>query len=198
MRALLRCTRGATSAEFAMVAPLLILLIFGTIDVGRFMWELNQAEKATQMGARMAVVTTPVSPGIVAANYATSTLPAGSTIPASALGTLTCTSGGCTCASNCAEVSNLSVDSTAFNALVARMQMVKPDVAAANVRVSYRGSGFGQAGGATGQMEISPLVTVSLTGLKFVPITSLLFVQLNLPAFSTTLPAEDASGSISN
>lgn len=181
-----------------MVAPLLILLIFGTIDVGRLMWEMNQAEKATQMGARMAIVTNPVSAGLVDADYASPTLAPGELIPASALGSLTCTSTGCTCNASCAEVTNLSLNSTSFNALVARMQMVKPDVGASNVRVTYRGSGFGTAGGPPGRMEISPLITVSLTGLKFVPITSLLFLEMNLPAFSTTLPAEDASGSVSN
>ncbi|WP_246444371.1 TadE family protein [Sphingomonas sediminicola] len=54
---ILRRDDGATAAEFAMVLPLLILFLFGIIDVGRYMWTLNQVEKATQMGARMAVVT---------------------------------------------------------------------------------------------------------------------------------------------
>ena len=39
---------------------ILILLLLGMIDVGRYMWALNELEKATQMGARMAVVTTMV------------------------------------------------------------------------------------------------------------------------------------------
>ena len=37
--------------------PLLILFLFGIIDAGRFLWEINRAEKATQVGARLAVVT---------------------------------------------------------------------------------------------------------------------------------------------
>ena len=38
--------------------PVLILFLLGIIDVGRYMWSINELEKATQMGARMAVVTT--------------------------------------------------------------------------------------------------------------------------------------------
>ena len=45
-----------------MVLPLLLLFIFGIIDVGRLMWTWNRAEKATQMGARFAVVTDMVPP----------------------------------------------------------------------------------------------------------------------------------------
>ena len=48
---------GATAAEFALVLPLLLFFLFGIIDVGRLMWTFNQAEKATQIGVRAAVVT---------------------------------------------------------------------------------------------------------------------------------------------
>jgi len=180
-----------------MVVPVLVVMLFGSIDVGRFMWEMNQAEKATQVGARFAVVTTPVSPGLVDADYISGTVKAGDLIPATALGSLSCTSTGCVCDSTCPGVNNLSVDSAAFNAIVARMQMFKPDIAAANVRVTYRGSGFGFAGGASGSMEISPLVTVSLTEVRFAPITTFLLKNIRLPDFSSTLPAEDASGTFS-
>ena len=50
----------------------------------------------------------------------------------------------------------------------------------------------------TEQMEISPQVTVTLTGLQFRPISALLLAALNMPSFSTTLTAEDASGQFSN
>lgn len=197
------CELGASAAEFALVLPLMIMLLFGMIDIGRFLWIVNMAEKATQVGARFAIVTDPVSPGLVEADFASGTLPAGELIPASELGELACTSAGCTCSGAC-PVSNLAVDSAAFNAIVARMQTIHPGVAAANVRITYRGSGFGFAGGPSGgggvpeTMEISPLVTVSLTGLQFTPMTVLRLGSFNLPQFSTTLPAEDASGEFSN
>ena len=58
--ALIRDERGASAAEFALVLPLLLLLLFGIIDAGRLAWEFNRAEKATQVGARVAVVTDPI------------------------------------------------------------------------------------------------------------------------------------------
>jgi hypothetical protein len=204
---LLRCDRAASAAEFALVLPLLLLFIFGIIDVGRFMWEVNQAEKATQVGARMAIVTNPVSSGLVDADFASSTLPAGSLIPADALGNLVCSSTTCACA-DCPTSIGAGVNSAAFTALVTRMAQIKPGITAANVEVTYRGSGFGYAGtAATGTgggsappetMEISPLVTVSLKDVEFTPITSLLLASIDLPAFSTTLTAEDSAGTYSN
>ena len=202
-----RCERAASAAEFTLVVPLLLLFIFGIIDVGRFMWEVNQAEKATQIGARMAIVTNPVSSGLVTADFASATLPAGSLIPASALGDLVCTSTACTCA-NCPTSIGSGVDSAAFTALVTRMAQIKPGITAANVEVTYRGSGFGYAGtAATGPgsgsappetMEISPLVTVALKGVQFKPMTSMLLANITLPSFTTTLTAEDSAGTYSN
>ena len=55
MRRLLRDRTGSGAAEFSLVLPLLILLLLGMIDTGRYMWEYNRAEKATQMGARFSV-----------------------------------------------------------------------------------------------------------------------------------------------
>jgi Flp pilus assembly protein TadG len=45
MRALLRSTGGATAAEFGLLAPLLLSFLIGTIDVGRFLWTCNRAER---------------------------------------------------------------------------------------------------------------------------------------------------------
>ena len=61
MRKLLHDRSGSSAAEFGIVLPLLLMFLFGIIDAGRFMWTYNHAEKATQMGARMAVVTSPLS-----------------------------------------------------------------------------------------------------------------------------------------
>jgi hypothetical protein len=94
------------------------------------------------------------------------------------------------------------VNSAAFNVVLARMQQMFPRIAATNVVVRYSGSGLGYAsngsGGTAEAPEISPLVTVTLTDMTFRPLTSLALAQMNMPAFSTTLSAEDASGAYSN
>ena len=207
-----RDAHGAGAAEFALVLPLFLVLLFGIIDAGRFMWAVNQAEKATQVGARIAIVTTAVSPDLITADYAGPSLAAGELIPASALGRFTCTSTGCTCSVSPCPVTSGSVDSTAFTTvLVSRMAEIMPELSAANVQVSYSGSGFGFAGSPVGggpgggggssppeAMEISPLVTVTITDVMFKPLTTLLLAEIELPPFSTTLPAEDVSGVYSN
>ena len=213
LKRLRRSERAASAVEFALVLPLLLLLLFGIIDAGRFMWEVNQAEKATQVGARMAIVTDPVSPGLIDADFASATVPTGELIPADSLGELTCTSTTCTCvesgASTCPAMA-ASVDSVAFTKIVTRMSKIYPRVDASNVEIIYRGSGFGYAGnpipagggggggGAVETMEISPLVTVQLSGVAFQPITTLLFTTITMPTFTTTLTSEDASGQYSN
>lgn len=186
---------GASAAEFALVLPLLLLFLFGIIDAGRYLWEVNKAEKATQVGARMAVVTDVIAGGLATRNYVGTvvggvTLTQGDLIPAAALSTITCDRTTCTPTTG-------TVNTLAFDAIVTRMRNMKRDIAASNVRISYRGSGLGYAGDPNG-MEISPLVTVELTGAQFRPITTFLFTTLTLPAFRTTLTAEDSAGSQSN
>lgn len=192
---------GASAAEFALVLPLLILLLFGIIDGGRFLWETNRAEKATQVGARVAIVTDVLDSGIQGEDYVGQTvggvtLTQGDVIPAAALGELKCDSSGCSCVSGtCPPIG--TYDSTAFDRIVTRMSYMKPDIDANNVTVTYRGSGLGFAGDPNG-MEISPLVTVELTGETFNPLVLFGAVSFPLPAFRTTLTAEDSSGFQSN
>ncbi len=98
---LLRDRRGAGAAEFALVLPLLLLLLFGVIDAGRFMWEYNRAEKATQMGARYAVVTDPVIPALASYSFAVSgeELP-GDTVDNALFDNAVCDDSACTCESS--------------------------------------------------------------------------------------------------
>lgn len=191
-----RDRRAAVGAEFALVLPVVIFFLFGIIDAGRFMWELNRAEKATQMGARMAIVTDPLSPGLIAANYTTGTVKAGDLIPASALGTVLCTSTVCTCEVAPCPLTSEPVAPAFTTVLVARMAQIYPRITAANVQVRYSGSGFGYASSDT--MEVSPLITVSLTGINFDFVSALGLADVTMPAARATLTAEDASGTFSN
>jgi hypothetical protein len=198
-RPMLRDCRGASAAEFALVLPLLILLLFGIIDTGRFFWELNRSEKATQMGVRMAVVTTPVSPELVEASFVDGTTKSGDLIPAEALGTIRCTSTACTCeAEPCPSGFGGDVDTDAFDVIADRMAQMNPLIAPENVEVRYSGSGFGYAGDADEIMDVQPLVTVSVNRMRFSPIALLGFAGWDLPEARATLTAEDSSGTISN
>ena len=203
--------RGASAAEFALVLPLLLLFLLGTIDAGRFAWEFNRAEKATQTGARWAVVTDAIEPGLYAWNAVGTTvngvtLTQGDVVPAGALGLVTCEvpANGTTVACTCSNTTGLcsytpgTPNQTAWNAMVGRMQQIWPQIQSSDVVLEYRGSGLGFAGDPNG-MDVSPLVTVRLKDMEFFPLSLFLFTgNLSLPDFSYTLPMEDGSGTRSN
>lgn len=194
---------GAGAAEFALVLPLLILFLLGIFDAGRYMWEVNKAEKATQAGARVAIVTDVLDSGLANHNYVgqtvgSVTLTQGDVIPAAALGELRCTNTGCACISGtCPGVVAPTDYAARFARIFQRMEYMKPGIAQSNVRITYRGSGLGYAGDPNG-MEVAPLVTVELTGVQFRPLVLFNAAAVSLPAFRTTLTAEDSDGSQSN
>jgi len=194
--ALNRC--GASAVEFALVLPLLLIFIFGIIDTGRFMWEYNEAEKATQMGVRYAVVTNPVPSGLSSYSFSISDgVAQGNAVPTANFSSATCTSSSCSCAGG-AFCSSVGYDGTAFNDIVTRMAMMYPAITANNVQVVYQNVGLGFAGNPDGP-DVSTLVTVKLNGLNFQPITCLVFAcSIPMPDFSAALTLEDASGSVSN
>ena len=194
--------RGTTAAEFALVLPVMLLLLLGVIDTGMYSWRINQAEKAAQMGARYAVVTNAVASGLASENYVGKTacgsaLTAGDTICAAALGKLLCTSAG-----NCACVtapcpSSLTRDTAAFDNVLARVRAMAPWVTAANVKIEYTGSGLGYAGDP--DLSIAPLVTVRLEGMTYQPISGVILGgNFALPAIGRSLTMEDGKGARSN
>lgn len=203
LRLLMRDTRGASAAEFALVLPLLLLLLFGTIDVGRYAWSLNQAEKATQTGARWAVATDMVASGLYSYSFATSSaIPQGTTVDATNFPGVTCQSSGgtasCTCAAGGSCSFPLTASNTAFTSLTSRMAQIYPGLTANNIVVTYSWSGLGFSGDPNGP-DVAPLTTVSLRNVTFAPFSSFIFGNtIALPSFAYTLPMEDGSGTASN
>ena len=202
LRAIVTNQSGGPAAEFALVLPLALLFLFGIIDVGRFMWEYNRAEKATQMGARFAAVTDFIPIGLRTYTFVgVGGLTQGDPIPASSYGTMTCTKPGaaavsCTCAGTCGWGTTASP--TAFQSIVSRMNLFFPRITANNVRIEYVPSGLGYAGDPNGP-DIAPLITVKLTGLTFTPITTQIFnASIAMPDFSYSLTMEDGAGTVSN
>lgn len=194
LRALLADKRAASAAEFALVLPLLLILLFGIIDAGRYMWSVNRAEKAAQMGVRMAVVTDYVSSSIGDSYIGQCSTPLGQgdPIPADCFDPITCSKpgGSATCTTGTA-------DDAAFGLVVDRMQLMMPEIADSNVQIIYSSSGLGYAGDPNGP-DVAPLVTVQLSGLSFNPIVTLAFATVGIPEVRSSLTFEDGAGAASN
>jgi len=204
---LARDSRASSAAEFALVLPLLLILLLGIIDVGRLMWTWNRAEKATQMGVRYAVAADMIPNGLYSYSFVNgSTITQGDPIPESAFGGASClinagaVSCSCKTGATCPSplVSSSANALTAFNNIVNRMRLFMPEIGSTNVTIDYDYSGLGYAGDPNGS-DVSPLVKVSLKQLTFQPILFTLFRgSITLPSFSAALTMEDGQGTVAN
>lgn len=197
IRALLRSTHGGTAAEFGLLTPLLLSFMIGTVDLGRFLWTCNRAEKATQMGVRFAVTNDVVPGGLATYDFAVAGgIPQGDPIPLSSFGGADCNSAGgtvtCTCKTGATCPTLTPINTAAFNAIVTQMQRFYPSLTADKVTVSYEYSGLGYAGDPNG-IQVSPVVTVRLKPTTFTPMLLRFFgsASLNLPAYAASLTLED-------
>ena len=200
---------GSSAAEFALVLPLLIVFLLGTVDVARFLWECNRAEKATQMGARYAIVTNIVPAGLASYSFTVSDgLLQGEIVPQANFAGASCvstavtgndaTAVACTCiGGSCPWLG--TADVAAFNRIAARMRLVFPRLTAANIEVRYEYSGLGYAGDPNGA-DVAPLVVVRLRNVQFRPVLFSFFgtSSIALPAFSASLTLEDGAGNVAN
>lgn len=194
MRRLILDQRAASAAEFALVLPLLLLVLFGIIDAGRYMWSINRAEKAVQMGVRMAVVTDYVAPAIGDdyVGQCATPLNAGDPIPADCFSTITCSKTG-----NSATCNGGAAVTAAFTKVADRMRFMMPEIKDSNVQIIYSPSGLGFAGDPSGP-DLAPLVTVRLSGITFRPMILLALKNVGIPEARSSLTFEDGTGSQSN
>lgn len=188
LASLFRDRRASSAAEFALVLPLLILFLFGILDIGRYMWAINRAEKATQMGVRYAVVSDPVA-NVVNEDFVNDySVPGGDPVPAAIFDSATCTnSGNCTVTGTASGANGR--DPAAFDAIVAWMKKFYPELQASNVRVTYQNVGLGYSGDPSGP-DVAPLTTVELTGMTF-PALVLFGGSVGLPDIKASLTLED-------
>lgn len=185
--------QGASAVEFALVLPLLLLFLFGIIDVGRYLWASNRAEKATQMAVRYAVVTTMVPSTLASRDFALNGgVNGGEPVPVGLFSYTECNNSSCSNGS-------WGYDGAAFNNILNRVRWHYPSAAGSNLQIRYDNVGLGFAGDPNGP-DVSPLVTVRLTGLQFRPVvTSLFGVTFGLPDFQSSLTGEDfACDSVAN
>jgi Flp pilus assembly protein TadG len=66
--AFLRCQEGLAAVEFALVAPILVLVLLGVMEFGIFAWNRHSLEFAVEETARSVMTKTAVTDGEVAAD----------------------------------------------------------------------------------------------------------------------------------
>lgn len=202
LRRILRAEDGAGAAEFALLLPVIIFFLLAIIDVGRFAWAFNKAEKATQVGARWAAVTNMVPSALASYSFAvTGGIVQGTPVPESSFLTVECSSNGsavsCSCPNGAPCGFGTTADATAFREIVVRMKTIKQDIGEANVAVVYRNSGLGYSGDPNGP-DVAPIINVRLRNMTFRPLSLLVFGvgSLPMPTFSYSLTMEDGQGNV--
>lgn len=205
------CDRGASAAEFALVLPIFLLFLLGLIDAGRYMWAVNEAEKATQVGARWAVTTnlipTPLATHSFVLNESTNPVIQGESVPVSKFPGVRCTGSGsgssttatCVCpipggpSGSCTfGTAPGTAGTTAFAAIVQRMRSIYPRLSTEDVVVDYANSQLGYAGDPNGP-DVAPFVRVSIINQQF-PMFFMLGSNVDMPTFSYGLTMEDGTG----
>jgi Flp pilus assembly protein TadG len=175
-----RCERGASMVEFALTFPLVLVLVFATLDLGFMFFEWNAASKATQFGARQASVSGPVATGLTTVPYDSTQMgkfckdPATGTNQTSTTGLALCPSYNVVCTANassggtCIDGTNppYAFDEAAFQTVMTRMQgifIVSP-LRREHIEIRYQTSGLGFVGRPGG---LPVIVTVSLRCKSF-------------------------------
>src|SRR5215475_178401 len=207
----LRDQQGSVMVEVTIMLSIVLLLVLGAIDFLLLFYQWNAAAKAVQTGARLAAVSDPVAAGLngLSAAVVTAAVPPGAAMPNFAI---TCNGRTATCHCNptnaCRGVTGF--DRAAMNTIVfgrgssscsdaksadqVGMCDIFPRITPANVRIVYAQTGRGYAGRPGGPV---PTITVSIQNLpfQFYFLGGLIgFRNLQIPASTTSVTAEDLSG----
>jgi TadE-like protein len=206
----LRDQHGAVMVEVTIVLSVTLILVFGAIDFLLLFYQWNAAAKAVQVGARLAAVSDPVASGL---NRLSQAVVSASVPPGAAMPNFVVTCDGraatCTCNGVNACVGIKGYDAAAMNTIVfgrgssscsdaksgdgVGMCDIFPRITPANVKIVYAQTGLGYAGRPGGPM---PTVIVSLQNLpfQFFFLRGLMgFHDLQIPASTVSLTAEDLS-----
>lgn len=196
---------GASAAEFALVLPVFLMFLVGMIDVGRYTWAFNEAEKATQIGARWAVATDPVPSALSSYSFVIDGgLEQGQPVPIASFAGIHCESSSAQVSCNCLgnscppnfDPSPGDAGQAAFDLMVARMRTIYPRVSPDNITIDYLHSGLGFAGDPNGP-DVAPIIRVAMTDQTF-PLFLMLGTEVPLPSFTYELTMEDGAGTFSN
>lgn len=205
----LRDQHGAVMVEVTIMLSITLILVFGAIDFLLLFYQWNAAAKAVQIGARLAAVSDPVASGL---NRISQAVVGASVAPGAAMPNFVVTCDGrtatCTCNGNaCRGIKGY--DGAAINTIVfgrgssscsdaksgdgVGMCDIFSRITPTNVKIVYAQTGLGYAGRPGGP---TPTITVSLQHLpfQFFFLRGLMgFHDLQIPASTVSLTAEDLS-----
>ena len=194
---------GGVLVEAAVMMPLFLVFVLGSIDFLMAMYQWNAATKAVQIGARIAAVSSPV-----ASDLTTMTGLGGGVDPGEPMPSFTTTCDGAT--ATCSDGGTFSSDAlntivygrgngatcTNTNNIYRRgMCNAFSRVAPANVVITYTQTGLGYAGRPGGPV---PTITVSLQNITFQYhfLRGILgFTNITIPGLTTSITGEDLSSS---
>jgi Flp pilus assembly protein TadG len=205
MRTWRRNDSGAVFAEFAVLLPLIVLVVCGSIDFLNAFYQWNAAAKAVEVGARIAIVSDPVATNLnnLSNQAVLNGLRPGNPLPSFLV---VCRNGACSCTGTCTGLAPNSFDSVAMDRIIfgrgshtcgdatsyyaSGMCDVFSSITPANVVVTYHQTGLGYAGRPGGPL---PTIAVSLVDMyfQFFFLTPLLGVNIRIPPMTTTMTAED-------
>lgn len=173
---LLRDDGGAALVEAALVLPILLLLVFGVLEISFYVWTSSLASKAVQLGVRRAVLSDAVAvgPGLDPAESATywdGRSPGTPCFPAPD-GTSACPRFSVTCGSLSAcqctgDACRFSFSAQRLTPILKAMQSVMPDLTAGNIEISYTTNGLGYV---TRPVPVPVDVRVRLVDLSYKPL----------------------------
>ena len=206
----LRDQHGAVMVEVTIMLSITLILVFGAIDFLLLFYQWNAAAKAVQIGARLAAVSDPVASGL---NRISQAVVGASVAPGAAMPNFVVTCDGRTASCTCNGVNACrgikGYDGAAMNTIVfgrgssscsdaksgdgVGMCDIFSRITPTNVKIVYAQTGLGYAGRPGGP---TPTITVSLQHLpfQFFFLRGLMgFHDLQIPASTVSLTAEDLS-----
>lgn len=194
-----RDERGGPAVEVALLFVIIFILTMGIFEFGYALFQWNRAEKALQLGARLAVTWDPVASDLTDFSGKTNDSSWGDPCMDEATGTIqdycmydpnpvVCTSSGC---------NGYGYSADAFNAIVTRMQELYTWIQPENVVIEYAATGLGfvgRPGNHPEEFNLVPAVTIRLVNMtfQFLTLDELLGLDsIDMPLFTTTLIGED-------
>ncbi|WP_318010690.1 TadE family protein [Celeribacter litoreus] len=184
--------------EALLAMPIVLIVLAAMFEFGALMFQWNMTVKATQIGARMAAVSTPL---VGEAEYDAAmqadfgTLIEGEPVPA-AKPSISCGAGFSACKPPAAMTRLLTggdgICGEVSDSSVIGMCDVAPFLGAENVRITYQRSGLGYVGRPYGQISTVTVEAVDLT-FDFFLLDSLIpaLGNIPIPAHPAAITSED-------